>query len=96
MEFQCYIVNGNALLQAMVSLLTFGELAEYVFQELPRGQRVDFVTDSYHSRSIKGLERSRRGSLQAHLVKGPSTKVPREWKSYCVMKKTKGACAASS
>ena len=28
-EFQCYIVNGNALLQAMVSLpSTFGELAE--------------------------------------------------------------------
>ena len=81
MEFQCYIVDGNALLQAMVSLpSTFGELAEYVFQELPRGQRVDFVTDSYHSRSIKGLERSRRGSLQAHLVKRPSTKVPREWK----------------
>ena len=35
MEFQCYIVDGNALLQAMVSLpSTFGELAEYVFQEL--------------------------------------------------------------
>ena len=31
--FQCYIEDGNALLQAMASLpSTFGELAEYVFQ----------------------------------------------------------------
>ena len=81
LEFQCCIVDGNALLQAMVSLpSTFGELAEYVFQQLHRAQRVDFVTESYHSRSIKGLERSRRSSLQAYLVKGPSTKVPRERK----------------
>ncbi|CAH3146415.1 unnamed protein product, partial [Porites lobata] len=30
MGFQCYIVDGNTLLQAMVSLpSTFGELAEY-------------------------------------------------------------------
>ena len=67
----------------MVSLpSTFGELAEYVFQQLPRAQRVDFVTDSYHPPLIKGLERSRRGSSQAHLVKGPSTKVPRDWKKF--------------
>ena len=53
--FQCYIVDGNALLQAMVSRpSTFRELAEYVFQQLPRPQRVDFVTDSYHPLSIKG------------------------------------------
>ena len=79
--FQCYIVDRNALLQAMVSLpSTFGGLTEYVFQQLPRAQRVDIVTDPYHPRSIKGLERSRRGSSQAHLVKGPSTKVPRDWK----------------
>ena len=81
--FQCYIVDRNTLLQAMVSLpSTFGELAGYVFQRLPRAQRVDFLTDSYHPRSIKGVERSRRGSSQAHLVKGPSTKVPRDWKQF--------------
>ena len=35
--FQCYIVDRNALLQALVSLpSTLGELAEYVFQQLPR------------------------------------------------------------
>ena len=73
----------NALLQAMVSLpSTLGELPEYVFPQLPRAQRVDFVTDSYHPRSIKELERSIRGSSQAHLVKGRSTKVPRDRKKF--------------
>ena len=80
-----YIVDGDALLKAMVSLpSTFGELADYVFQQLLRAQRVDFVTDSYHPRLIKGLERSRRGSSEAHLVKGPSPKVPRDWKKVLV------------
>ena len=81
--FDCYIIDGNAVLQAMVSLpSTFGELAECVFDQLPRAQRVDFVTDSYHPCSIKGVERSRRGSAKAHLVKGPSTKFPRDWKRF--------------
>ena len=82
--FDCYIIAGNAVQQARISLpSTFGELAECVFDQLPRAQRVDFVTDSYHPRSIKGVERSRRGSAKAHLVKGPSsTKVPRDWKRF--------------
>ena len=54
----------------------------YVFQQLPRAQRIDFVTDSCHPRSIKELERSIRGSSQAHLVKGPSIKVPRDWNKF--------------
>ena len=81
--FDCYIIDGNAAQQAMTSLpSTFGELAECVFDQLPRAQRVDFVTDSYHPCSIKGVKRSRRGSAKAHLVKGPSTKVPRDWKRF--------------
>ena len=47
--FDCYIVDGNVVLQAMVSLpSTFGELAERVLDQLLRAQRIDFVTDSYH------------------------------------------------
>ena len=81
--FVCYIIDGNAVQQAMVSLSsTFGELAECVFDQLPRAQHVDFVTDSYHPCSIKGVERSRRGSAKAHQVKGLSTKVPRDWKRF--------------
>ena len=81
--FDCYIIDGNAVQQAMIALpSTFGELAECVFDQLPRAQHVDFVTDSYHPCSIKGVERSRRGSAKAHLVKGPSTKVPRDWRRF--------------
>ena len=83
MGFDCYIADGNAVFQAMVSLpSTFGQLAERVLDQLPRAQRIDFVTDSYHPCSIKGLERSRRGSSKTHPVKGPSTKVPRDWKRF--------------
>ena len=83
MGIDCYIVDGNTVLQAMVSLpSTFGELAERVLDQLPRAQRTDFVTDSYHPCLIKGLERSRRGSSKAHLVIGPSTKVPHDWKRF--------------
>ena len=88
--FDCYIVDGNAVLQAMVSLpSTFGELTELVLDQLPRAQRIDFVTDSYHPCSIKDLERSRRGSSKAHLVKGPSTKVSLDWKRFLCNEKNK-------
>ena len=77
--FDCYIIDDNAVQQAMISLpSTFGELVECVFDLLPQAQRVDFVADSYHPCSIKGVERSRGGYAKAHLVKGPSTKVPRD------------------
>ncbi len=78
-----YIVDGNAVLQSLVYLpTTFGELAENVFEHLPKVPRVDFVKDSYFPHSIKGIERSRRGTSQAHLLKGPATKVPRDWKAF--------------
>ena len=39
---------------------TFGELAESIFEQLPRIQLLDFVTDTYLPLSIKGTERARR------------------------------------
>lgn len=78
-----YIIDGNALLHAQMSLpTTFGELAENIFRQLPKVQRVDFVTDSYHYMSIKGIERERRGASEAHIIKGALTKVPRDWKTF--------------
>ena len=41
---------------------TFGELTENLLAQLLMVQCVDFVTDSYHPLSIKGIERARRGS----------------------------------
>ena len=60
----------------------FGGLAETLFDQLPKEARVHFVTDSYYPYSVKGLERSRRGSGTVHLIKGSSTKVPRNWKTF--------------
>ena len=78
-----YVIDGNALMHAQVALPdTFGELAIKMFDQLPKVPRVDFVTDSYFPLSIKNIERKRRGSDKAHLIKGPLTKVPRNWKSF--------------
>ncbi|KAK3735621.1 hypothetical protein QZH41_007397 [Actinostola sp. cb2023] len=61
-----YVIDGNALLHAMVAIpSTFGDLADSVFEQLP-----------------KEVERSRRGTSAPHLVRGPLTKVPRDWKKF--------------
>ena len=53
-----------------------------VFDHLPKAARVDFVTDSYHEHSIKAAERERRGTTDTFIVKGPLTRVPKEWKKF--------------
>ena len=41
-----YIIDGNALIQAQAGIpATFGELADVIFDQLPKTERVDFVTD---------------------------------------------------
>ena len=78
-----YVVDGNAVIQSIVSLPgTFGELADSVFEQLPKAERVDFVSDSYQPLCIKDVERSRRAMSAPHIVKGSSTKVPRDWKKF--------------
>ena len=80
-----YIVDGNAVLQAMVALPeTFGDLALKLFNTLPKSTDVHFVTDRYLHNSIKSTERSRRGDSEANLflIGGPSTKLPRDWKLF--------------
>ena len=53
-EDKVYIVDGNAMIQAMVNVpTTFGEVSQSLFQSLSRAKRVDFVIDSYVSDSIK-------------------------------------------
>jgi len=78
-----YILDGNALLQALTNLPdTFDELANKVFETLPKCERVDFVTDTYQKDSIKSSERERRGVTETFLIKGSKTKVPRDWKCF--------------
>ena len=43
-----YIIDGNALIQAQAGIpVAFGELAGAIFDQLPKTERVDFVTDRY-------------------------------------------------
>ena len=71
------------MLHSQVALpSTFGELSEKIFLQLPCVKRVDFITDSYHSLSIKRIERERRGSSRPHIIKGTLTKIPCDWKVF--------------
>ena len=74
------IVDGNALLQALVRLPdTYGELAMMVFRCLPKVEVIHFVTDCYHQGSIKDTERLHRGSSKPHIIGGAMTRVPRDF-----------------
>ena len=87
-----YICDGNALIQNLTGLpQTFGQLAEKIFDSLPAAQRIDFVTDTYMESSIKSAERRRRGMSQTFLVKGPSTKLPKDWKAFLTNNKNKSS-----
>ena len=53
-----YITDGNAMYHAQVAFpSTFGEPAECLFEQLPKEKCVLFVTYSYHTLSVKGIER---------------------------------------
>jgi hypothetical protein len=83
LEDKVHIIDGNALLQALSGLpQIFGELAEKIFCSLPKAKRVHFVTDTYKEASIKSAEQKRRGESETFLVKGSSTRLPRDWKAF--------------
>lgn len=78
-----HIIDGNALFHTLTNLPeTFGELAYNIFCALPKVAKVHFLTDNYKEHSIKSLERMRRGESQVFIVRGSSTKLPREWRSF--------------
>ena len=82
------VVDGNAVIQSCVGLPEiFTELALQIFNYLPKSPEVYFVTDCYHSHSIKSFERSRRGQSARFCIGGPKTKVPRVgWCTWFVRK----------
>ena len=78
-----HVVDGNALLQAIVRLPeTFEGLAMCVFSSLPAVQVVHFVTDTYVENSVKDTERVRRGTSPSYLIGGKKTKLPRDFKMF--------------
>ena len=87
-----HILDGMAIVQMMKSAgaSTFGELASkhYTAITAPLAQssckEVHMVFDQYWATSIKGGERSRRGSsssLEVY-IHGPSTPIPKQWAKY--------------
>lgn len=85
-----FIIDGMAHFQAYVNIPeTFGELAQSVLDSLPNYSIIHFVTDTYRDISIKNIERLRRGSGDTFMIKGPSTNIPRNWKSCLCNNKNK-------
>ena len=77
------IIDGNALLHSLKNIPeTFGQLTEKIFHLLPQAECIHFVIDSYNVKSIKSLERMRRGSSQTLVVAWTVNKNPRDWKSF--------------
>ena len=87
------IVDGNATFHELMNVpATFGEVAERLFNSLPKSTRVDFVTDTYMPHSIKDIERQRRAASvnvddeddpdNGLTIEGPSTKVPSNFKEF--------------
>ena len=70
-----YIIDGYALFQAQVALLTtFGELAESIFDKLSKVEQVDFITDKYEALSNKATQRMRRSSKPQQWLSGQNPK----------------------
>ena len=89
-ESSVHVVDGNALLHAMVHLPeTFEGLATSVFNSLPRADTVHFVTDTYLDNSIKQTERLRRGCSSTYLIGGVKTKLPRDFKTFLLSPENK-------
>ena len=78
-----HVLDGNSMLQSLKPIPdSCEELAEHIFNKLPKSKRVDFVTDTYRKQSIKSYERARRGMSPAFLLSGAKTKTPRDWKGF--------------
>jgi hypothetical protein len=79
------VIDGNAMFHSLNNIPeTFGQLTDKIFELLPPANRIHFVTDCYRAKSIKYPERKRRGSTKTKplLLRGQSTKTPRDWKSF--------------
>lgn len=88
-----WIVGGMAMLQGIPQKLvsgTFGKFSEYVVKQLIHLTHTDYsgtvllVGGSYHTVSIKAIERARWAASGSQLTKiyGPDEKVPNHWKQF--------------
>ena len=94
------LLDGMALLQTLKDIPdTFGDLAEKVVRIIistakkARGNRVDFVSDTYPKVSIKNIEREKRSMSGVTRVRigGTTQKVPRQLKKFLSLGENKEA-----
>ena len=85
-----HIIDGNTILQCLTAIPdTFEELAESVFNQLPKAKRVDFITDTYIQHSVKSYECARRVTAPTYLLSGARAKNPHDRKSFMSNDKNK-------
>lgn len=90
LDSSVYIYDGNALLHSLINLPdNFEKLAQKVFDALPKTSCLHFVTVTYKKDSIKNSERSHRDETETFLIKGPKTKIPRDWKGFSLNSENK-------
>src|SRR6218665_2572975 len=81
-------MDRNAHFQAFRHLpQNFEDLALQVFTRRPKAEIIIFFTDTYQQQIIKKMERLRRGSSATRspnqvLVRGPTTELPPDFKSF--------------
>ena len=78
-----FIQDGNAHFHSLIDIPpTFGELSLRILNSMVSKKQFIFSTDSYHNSSIKSQERLRRGCSQRHIVSGPATRKPADFKLF--------------
>ena len=68
------------------TLLSLSNVSTFLFYP------IDFVIDSYNDISIKSDKRSRRWVSDIFLLKGPSTRIPKDWKGFLCNEKNQDCC----
>ncbi len=77
------IEDGNASFYCMREVpATFCQISHRLLDMVPRDEDVIFSTDMYSEKSVKSMERKRRGCGDKLIIKGPSTKKPADWKRF--------------
>ena len=78
-----FIQDGNAMFHSMVDISpTFKGIALRLLDAMIKHKKFIFSTECYNQFSIKAQERIRRGVSPKHLVPGPDTKKPNDFKLF--------------
>ena len=82
-ETTLVVEDGNALFHCLKDLpKNFKGICEKILDMVSSKSQVIFSTDMYKENSIKSMERKRRGEGEKLIVRGSSTKKPRDWKMF--------------